>query len=744
MEKVTLPGTLGSTENRMEISQESRAMFLVRLAREFQVDIEKVRAREIMAAASGGGNPGPIEDPEWLRAAIDQMELRAKIAKMTIQTALQVNRDGAILIAIPRGGNQVPLLILPGKGSQIAIAKGELSEREWLKPDQLAARLDMTNMDESRTWMVVEKPELIMDHENPDGGQFAAGHLHGNQQSYGHGHVKPWRRFIGILKPEWDDIWVLIVFAFFAGTLNLAAPIAVESLVNTVAFGKFIQPVLILSLMLFAFLSFSAAMFGLQTFMAELVQRRIFARVVSDLSYRIPRVSLPGVDSIFGPELANRFLDVATLQKMVAGLLLDGISLTLSMIIGMVVLAFYHPWLLGLDVLLLVAVVTGIVILGRGAVKSAMEESKYKYQISSWLEDTIRCHRTFKVDGGADFVADRASHLTSGYLSKRRAHFRILIRQVLFVLTIQAIAGTVLLAFGGLLVIRNQMTLGQLVAAELIVAIILGSLAKFGKHIESFYDALAAADKLGYLFDLPLEVHDGLLRFNPPGPVGVRLSDVNVTVAGNDIFPKNISATWKAADRVAIIGSRGMGKSVLLEILYGLRRPSSGRLEVGNSDPRDLRLSTYRAHVCLAREHEFFTGSLEENIHVHRPSVSKHDIRQALSELGVVNELMTLPDGLDTMIRPDGSPLSQNQARLVLIARAMVGRPKLLLLDSVLDGLDDKDIDTTFETMMSFIGPCTLVIATGRRAIAERCGTILCLDNLFAKNSQEMLLTSDE
>lgn len=727
----------------MESFQESHANFIVRLAREFSIDIEKVRAREIIASASEGMMTDLGADPEWLHAAMDTMGLRAKAARMTVANAVQVSRDGALLIAVPVNPRDSLMLVLPGNHRGVRLARGELDDHEVATLDVLAQRIGLRTKTELCDWFVVEKPELVQESRvgNKTGGAFAAGKHH--TQS-GHGHMKPWRRFLAILSPEWDDIWVVMVFAFFVGALNLATPIAVESLVNTVAFGKFLQPVFVLSLMLFAFLAFSAAMLGLQTFTVELVQRRIFARTVSDLSFRIPRVCQSGLDSVFGPELVNRFFDVPTLQKVVAGLLLDGISLALAMIIGMGVLAFYHPWLLGLDILLLLSVVSGIYLLGRGAVKSGMEESKYKYRIAAWLEDVIRCHRTFKMEGGADFAADRANHLTSGYLSKRKAHFRILIRQVLFVLTLQAIAGTVLLAFGGLLVIRNQMTLGQLVAAELIVAIILGSLAKFGKHIEGFYDALAAADKLGYLFDLPLEEHDGLVRFHPPGPVGVKLSGVNVAIQDKEVFKHPITCSWRAAERVAVVGSRGTGKSTLLELLYALRRPIRGRLEVGGQDPRDLRLSTYRTHVCLVRKNELFTGTIEENIHVHRPGISKQEIRQALNDLGVLNEFLLLPDGLETVILPNGTPLSDQQTCMVLLARAMVAHPKLLLIDGIIDEIHDSEIDAICDAFLSYLGPCTTIIATGRNELVQRCGVVLNLDRLSPVEPKEILVSSDE
>ncbi len=703
--------TLGSAS---QSDVEPNVGLLVRIAREFGVELERVRARELLAGAPSAPLPAQgLVWPDWLRLAVEGMGLRLRAVQMTLRDAIQLSSDGALLLAQASGESSPPIILLRSSRRHIALANGEADAKERIRLVDLCARLGVPNQNSSLTWMVVEMQKLVHDRQHD------------------HPHATPWRRLLRIMRPEWSDIWVVLVFAFFSGVLSLSTPIAVEALVNTVAFGRMLQPIFILSLMLFAFLSFSAAMFGLQTYVVELIQRRLFARIVADLAFRLPRVAQPELDNVYGPELVNRFFDIPTLQKVIAGLLLDGVSLALSAMIGMMVLAFYHPWLLGLDILLLVLVVVGIVLLGRGAVKEGIAESKYKYLAAAWLEDVIRCHRTFKIAGGADFASDRANYLTSNYLTKRHDQFGILLRQVMFVLSLQAIGGTVLLGFGGWLVIRNQMTLGQLVAAELIVAIILGSLAKFGKHIEGFYDALVSADKIGYLLDLQVERQDGQGQFRPEGPLSVQLTDVILAIGGRPLFRRNLSLSLQPGKSTALVGSAGTGKSLLLEALFGLRPLSSGHLTLGNVDPRDLRLASLRAHVCLVRRGEIFSGTLEENVHLHRPQIDLHSMRQVLIGLGLLDDIMQLPLGLDTPLLPNGSPLSDSQLSLVLLARGLAGRPKLLLIDGLLDTLDDRTIDRVFAMLLSHSADCTLLVVTNRRIIQERCQHTLDLDRLL-------------
>ena len=283
-----------------------------------------------------------------------------------------------------------------------------------------------------------------------------------------------------------------------------------ESLVNTVSFGRLVQPIVILSAILFGFLAFSAALRALQTFVAEIVQRRLFARVaVGSLMAVAAYRSVIDRRSPTYAELMNRFFDVVTVQKVVSQFLLDGVSVVLTTFIGMAVLAFYHPMLLAFDLVLIVAILFILFVLGYGGIGTSIKESKLKYATAAMLQEIVRCPLLFKGSGGADYALYQMDAQVAGYLDARKKHFRVLMRQTLSALMLQALASTVLLALGGWLVIVGELTLGQLVAAELIVTVIVSSVAKFGKHLESFYDLMASIDKLGYLLDLPVEQCEG-------------------------------------------------------------------------------------------------------------------------------------------------------------------------------------------------------------------------------------------
>jgi ABC-type bacteriocin/lantibiotic exporter with double-glycine peptidase domain len=553
---------------------------------------------------------------------------------------------------------------------------------------------------------------------------------HGSDGSHGshHASLPPLTRLLKLLRPEHGDIWVVIIFSAIVGVLTLASPVAVEALVNTVAFGQYLQPVVVLALVLLVFLLFAAAMRGLITFVVEVFQRRLFIRVVEDLAYRLPRSRHSQFDMEHGPELVNRFFDVVTLQKASAGLLLEGTAIVLQTAIGMVVLAIYHPFLLGFDAVLLALMLFAILVLGRGAVNTAINESRAKYAIAAWLEELVRHPTAFKMHAGAQFALDRADQLAVNWLDARRNHFRILLRQILFALGVQALASTALLGLGGWLVIQGELTLGQLVAAELIVVVIVGSFAKLGKHMESFYDLMASMDKLGHLFDLTTEPHDKSFHLREGTPAALSVCNVSLHVDHESVL-HDLNFQVEPGSSVAVTGAPGSGKTMLVDLLCGLRAPTGGHIELDGIDLRELRPDSLREHLAVAREVEVFHGTIDENVHMNRPHISAADVREAMDAVGLLDEVLQLPEGLNTLLRTGGAPLTSSQARRLMLARAIVGRPRMLLIDGTLDAIPDKLLPSLLSHLQGPQTPWSLLVTTGRESIRKACDQVIDLSH---------------
>ena len=543
--------------------------------------------------------------------------------------------------------------------------------------------------------------------------------------------LHPYTRLRALLEGERRTLWVAVIYSVVIALLSLVVPIAVQSLVNTIAFGSVLQPLVVLTLFVFVALGFSTVMNALRAGVVEIIQRSIFARVATDVTWRLLRVSVEAFDRYHGPELVNRFFDTVTIQKSAALLLIDGLSILMQTVIGMVLLALYHPWLLAFDVLLMAAMAIIIFVLGRGALGTSLKESTAKYAIVAWLEQLAAHLVTFKSAGGAEYAVERSHRLLEDYLSYRAKHFRILIRQIIGSFALQAVASSALLGIGGWLVINRQLTLGQLVASELIVAGMLSAFTKFGKQLEVFYDLCAAIDKLGVLVDLPLERAGGEAEVPAHGPMRLTLRDLQVHYS-DSTRPVLAVRAWDipSGARVGVTGPNGSGKSTLADVLFGLREPSTGSLRVDGVDVRSLPLTSLRRDVALVRSVELFPGTVLDNVRLGRDDLSHADISRALDDVGLLDELLGMPKGIDTELHPHGRPLSYRQACRLMIARAIAGRPRLVILDGALDHVDRReDQGRLASVLFAPDAPWTLICVTDRADLLARCTQVVRLED---------------
>ncbi len=528
-----------------------------------------------------------------------------------------------------------------------------------------------------------------------------------------HAHGKgPWQRLVDLMRLEWSDVFTLLAFALGVGLLSLVAPAAIEALVNTVAFGILLWPVAVLAMVMFTLLVVSAVLRAMQSYVAECLQRRLFVRTALGFADRLARTDLAAFDGANRADIVNRFFEVSSGQKSIATLLVEGIGIIMMTAVGLLVLGFYHPYLLTFALVLAALVVFLLLGLGIGGVRTSIAESYAKFDVAAWLEEVARCPHTFRSGAGAALALDRADLLADRYIASRKQQFAVIWRQTLFALGLEAVGSTVLLGLGGWLVINRQLTLGQLVASELIVTLVLASLSKIGKYVEIFYDLQATLDKLGVLDRLPPEPAEGEILPADTGPLAV-------TAELPDGYGGQQRLELRAGERVAVVGPRG--KTSLLETLALLRKPQEGLLELDGIDARSLDRPATRQSIAFVGQAEVFAGTIAENIRLGRESLSAADVRRALDMVGLSARVARLPEGMQTIIAPDGRPLSNNELSQLAIARGIVGRPRLLLLDGMLDGLELAACPELLDSLFDPLAAWTLVVVTARDDIRSRC-----------------------
>ncbi len=539
---------------------------------------------------------------------------------------------------------------------------------------------------------------------------------------------KPAARLLSLLRADRSDIATVVVYAVFAGLMTLATPIAVQQLVNSVAFGGLVQPVVVLAILLMAGLGFGALISALQAVAVELIQRRIFVRACADLADRLPRVDAGAVEGGFGPELVNRFFDLVTVQKTGASLLLAGTSLVLQTLVGLTILSFYHPLMLGFSVFLILAIAFVMGVLGRGATGTAIAESSAKYKLAAWMEELAREPGPFKTRSGRRWAAQRADDLAVSWIEARRQHFRIVLRQVVGSLVLQVVAGTAVLGIGGMLVVNGQLTLGQLVASEIIVAIVVAAVARLGKLLESYYDLLAAIDKFGTLLDLPLERIDGDAPSEGGGAAAIELREVVIDGPPGATATPRLSTRVAPGDRVALRGGNAAVRGELLRAIVGLSAPARGSIHYDGDELDALYLEALRESVMVVGEPELHTGTILDNLRVARPGAPRAAIDEALERVGLAEMIDSLPQGVRTRIEPSGWPLDAGAQRQLMLARAVLASPRVLCVDDALVHLDAESRIRALEVLTDPAAPWTLFLSSHEPTDLAACTHVFDLD----------------
>ncbi|MEM0983612.1 MAG: ABC transporter ATP-binding protein [Planctomycetota bacterium] len=526
-----------------------------------------------------------------------------------------------------------------------------------------------------------------------------------------------------LIRPDYRDLWLVVAFSVAVGVLALALPIAVQMLFNYVAFGAILQPLVVLGIVLLFVLTLAACMRTVISFVVELLQRRVFARSVADLGERLPRISKESFCSSPGPEVVNRFFDVLNVQKSGATLLLDGIAMVLQTVIGLVIVAFYHPFLLGFSAILLFSGCVVIFVLGRSAVRTAVDESTAKYKVAATLQEVAHNHLAFKLADAHGLSFARADAAAKDYILARRRHFRIVLRQIIGALFVQVVAASSLFMIGGYLVISEQLTLGQLVAAELIVTTALSSFTKIAEKLGSLYDLMAGAYKLTSLMDMPTERELGEAHAGGAEPASLDIRDVTFAYPDGRNALAGISLRIDPGERLAIIGGHASGKSTLVDLIDAAREPTNGRIELDGVDMRELRVGSIRRNIAVASEIDIIAGTVEQNVLLGRPGTTAADARAALDAVGLLEEMRALPNGLASDLSMTGAPLSTSQRARLVIARALAGRPRLLIIDDLLDMVDQNGRRKLAEWLGSGEWPCTVILLSRNNwvsSIADR------------------------
>ncbi|MGA1226156.1 MAG: peptidase domain-containing ABC transporter [Tamlana sp.] len=534
--------------------------------------------------------------------------------------------------------------------------------------------------------------------------------------------MSPWQRFIGLLQLEKRDIFQIFYYAIFSGVVALSLPLGIQAIINLIQGAQVSTSWVVLVILVTLGVAFSGALQLMQLRIIETIQQRIFTRSSFELSYRFPKIKMAELRNYYPPELANRFFDTLIIQKGLSKILIDVPAAILQIIFALLLLSFYHPFFIVFGILLMGLIFVVFKFTAKQGLETSLVESKNKYRVAHWIQEIARTMVSFKLSGNTSLALDKNDKLVSDYLVARENHFKILIIQFIQMISFKVIVTASLLLIGGALVLNQEMNIGQFVAAEIIILLVIASVEKLILGLESFYDVLTSIEKIGQIVDKDLEEQEGEKPlFN--GIFEVELNEVSYTVPDRDKpIINSISFKINNQSRILISGESGSGKSTLLRLISGITEPTSGHIFINNQSIHSLNLNHYRAYLGLSLTEETpFESTIKENLTFGNPDITDEEIYEVLDNIGLMAFVKEQPKGLKTILYPDGKKMSHTVSKKLVLARAILKKPKLLILEDALDRFNPTETNSIINYLTDKSKPWALVVVSGSDSWKTQC-----------------------
>jgi ABC-type bacteriocin/lantibiotic exporter with double-glycine peptidase domain len=543
------------------------------------------------------------------------------------------------------------------------------------------------------------------------------------------------KRLFSLLELDKKDVSQIFFYAIFAGIVSLSLPLGIQAIVNFIQSGRISASWVVLVILVVIGVALVGILSLMQLRITENLQQKMFVRSSFEFAARLPKIKFKELYDYYPPELANRFFDTLTIQKGTSKLLVDFSAAILQIVFGVILLSLYHPFFILFGILLLILLYVIFKFSYHKGAETSLKESKNKYKTAGWLQEIARNNFSFRNELNYDFALEKNNGIIKDYLSSRENHFSVIKRQFSQLIIFKVIITASLLLVGGYLVLTQQMNIGQFVAAEIIILLVINSVEKIILGLETFYDVLTAVEKIGQITDMELE--EDITN-------EIKSCYTNITIETNNMefqFPgstfgilKDINLKINSGERVKVDGVNGSGKTTLIRVLSGLLHPTSGNFFINDDTFKKIDIKQYRARIgSIIQGETTFEGTILENITFNDKNITTEDLRWALDSVQLTSFIKTLPKGLDTKISPEGQRLSSSNAQKILLARSIIHKPNILFYEEPTDKMDTSVANEIIDFITSEQNNWTVIVSSqnpywltkSTREIIMQKGTVL-------------------
>lgn len=484
----------------------------------------------------------------------------------------------------------------------------------------------------------------------------------------------PWKRLSEQLRLDKTEVTQLYTYAIFSGLVSLSLPLGIQSVIQYIQSGRITTSWVVLVILVIAGVILSGVLQIMQLRITEIIQQRIFVRYTFDFAYRFPRMNRLALAGKVPSELMNRFFDIISLQKGLAKVLLDFTSAVLQIGFGLLVLSFYHPFYIVFSLALIMLVYVAFRPIIKRGFATSLDESGHKYKTAFWLQEIARSDWSFRLAPNANHALTKLNEHAGKYIEVRESHFRILWKQYIWMIALKSLIVASLLGLGGYLVIDQQMNLGQFVAAEILILLILGAVEKIILLLETLYDVFTSLEKLGQITDLPTTYEESSENMNPAMFFPMEIID---TAHAEAVITLQVNK----GDHIFLQGGKQHAVTALFRQLIDPTSSDRYKPRWNNSLPRKEELGAAFEQIgWFTKGTYLFDGTLEENVLMGRTHLTSENLRAALQIAGMQEFATRQKDGYQTHLWERCKLISEQEKERLLIARAIVHQPALLLI----------------------------------------------------------------
>ncbi|PAM96674.1 ABC transporter ATP-binding protein/permease [Flavobacterium sp. IR1] len=542
--------------------------------------------------------------------------------------------------------------------------------------------------------------------------------------------MTPFKRFYNLLKLDKRDVYQIIFYAAFAGLVNLSLPLGIQAIINFIQSGQLSVSWIVLVILVTIGVGFGGVLTILQLRIVENLQQRIFVRSSFEFAYRMPLIKFKELYSEYAPEKANRFFDTLMVQKGTAKLLLDFCTAFLQVGLGIILLVLYHSFFTVIGLLFIAILYIIFKFSYKDGLETSLNESKFKYKVAAWIQEIARNRESFRKKGSFEYALERNDGYVTEYVNYREKHFQVMKKQYIQLTIFKIIVTAALLSIGGFLVIHHQMNIGQFVAAEIVIVLLINSVEKIIFGLESFYDVLTSVEKIGQVTDLEISCIPKTASITEAG-INIETDSLGYHYPGfNKKSLKNIDLKINQGEKILLRGTNGAGKSTLLRLLSGLLEPESGAMYVTDNYMNRLDEDAYRAQSGTYLQGDMlFAGSIRENILFGNKAINNDELKWALDNVCLTPYIKTFPNGLENQIHPDGGELSASDIQKILLARSIVNKPNILFLEDPVDKMDELTSSKIVDFLFSEEHNWTVIVTSKSDIWMDKCNRMITIDD---------------